>query len=102
MQTSQSTSQANSGSRASVPRPAGLPASPGAGSFPAAAPMALGREDPCRSGRGRGSGGEPVSLTAHRLYQPEPERGWGAPDGGMEGVGPGVGVDAPDRGEQLA
>src|SRR5580658_9942662 len=46
-------------------------------------------------------GGEPITRTAHRLYELESELGPQSPDADVDHVGSRVEVDAPDRGEQL-
>src|ERR1039457_3083786 len=48
------------------------------------------------------SGREPVTLTAHRLYQGESELYPEPPDAHVDNVGAGIELDSPDRGKQLA
>src|SRR5665811_209525 len=48
------------------------------------------------------SGCEPVTLTAHRLYQGESELDPEPSDAHVDNVGAGIELDSPDRGKQLA
>src|SRR6266704_4515421 len=98
-QTSQSSSQAHSaweiawaGDPAGSPVPSPSAPSAASGGRPARAVSAAG---------GR-SGGEPVTLTAHRLYQGEPELRPEPPDADVDDVGARIELDAPYRRQQLA